>query len=67
MEANANIEATDVENWRSLHFATQGGHTDVAKKLIEAEATVDATQNKGLTALHLASFFVRVWQQRLCR
>jgi ankyrin repeat protein len=42
------------DGWTALMFAAQGGHTDVVKALLDANAEVDVQNKNGETALDLA-------------
>ena len=57
--ANNNI-GTDMDKWdifrkTSLHYAAEAGHADIAKKLIEAGATMNISDIKGMTPIMTAA------------
>ena len=53
-DAGANLEASDSEGYRPLHFAARSKSVELVSLLIQARVNVDATGNGGITALHLA-------------
>lgn len=56
IQAGANVEFQDNDGCSPLHVASQNGHTEIAKLLIEASAiNVESLTNEGLTPLHVAS------------
>ena len=48
-----------------LHLASLGGHTDLARMLVERGAEVSARYKDGRTALHLASLYGHVYVARM--
>ena len=54
-DAGANLEASDSERNRPLHYAAERGHLELVSLLVQARVNVDATGNHGATALHLAA------------
>ena len=57
-DAGANLEASDSERNRPLHYAAERGHLELVSLLVQARVNVDATGNHGATALHLAARFL---------
>ena len=53
-DAGANLEASDSEGYRPLHFAARSKSVELVSLLVQARVNVDATGNGGITALHLA-------------
>ena len=53
-DAGANLEASDSEGYRPLHFAARSKSVELVSLLVQARVNVDATGNGGVTALHLA-------------
>mmetsp|Transcript_7093 Transcript_7093/g.9608 ORF Transcript_7093/g.9608 Transcript_7093/m.9608 type:complete len:377 (+) Transcript_7093:70-1200(+) len=45
----------DIQQWRPLHFAVLNRHLDVVTLLLEYGAELDATNDVGWTALHIAA------------
>ena len=54
-DAGANLEASDSEGYRPLHFAARSKSVELVSLLVQARVNVDATGNGGVTALHLAA------------
>jgi ankyrin repeat protein len=54
-DAGANLEASDSERNRPLHYAAERGYLEFVSLLVQARVNVDATGNHGATALHLAA------------
>ena len=54
-DAGANLEASDSEGYRPLHFAARSKSVELVSLLVQARVNVDATGNGGITALHLAA------------
>ena len=54
-DAGANLEASDSEGYRPLHFAARSKSVELVSLLVQARVNVDATTNHGVTALHLAA------------
>ena len=55
LEQGANANAKDDDSEASpLIWASEGGHRDIVHLLCERDADINATDNRGLTALHLA-------------
>ena len=57
-DAGANLEASDSEGNRPLHYAAERGCLELVSLLVQARVNVDATGNHGATALHLAARFL---------
>ncbi|CAG8138928.1 unnamed protein product [Penicillium salamii] len=55
LDAGANVNTLDHDDWMPLHFASAGGYTDLAKLLLEAGAETNPLAKGGLTPLKLAS------------
>ena len=53
-DAGANLEASDSEGYRPLHFAARSKSVELVSLLVQARVNVNATGNGGVTALHLA-------------
>ena len=53
-DAGANLEASDSEGYRPLHFAARSKSVELVSLLVQARVNVDAAGNSGVTALHLA-------------
>ena len=53
-DAGANLEASDSEGYRPLHFAARSKSVELVSLLVQARVNVNATGNGGITALHLA-------------
>ena len=49
--------------WFQLHKACYNGYRDVAKVLLQKDATVDVQTNSGWTPLHVAAKFSKVRAQ----
>jgi ankyrin repeat protein len=43
-------------NWTALHFASDNGHTECVRSLLDRGAMIDAQTEYGWTALHLACY-----------
>ena len=54
-DAGANLEASDSEGYRPLHFAARSKSVELVSLLVQARVNVDATGNHGVTALHLVA------------
>ena len=54
-DAGANLEASDSEGYRPLHFAARSKSVELVSLLVQARVNVDATLETGATALHLAA------------
>jgi ankyrin repeat protein len=52
--AFADVNATGIDNWTSLHFAARAGHLPVVNYLLKQGAALDAVTKSKWTALHLA-------------
>lgn len=50
-----NPNAPDKDGWHPFHFACRNNTADIVKLFIEKPVTVEAANNKGDTALHLAA------------
>lgn len=57
LENNANVYERDINGHTSLHLACEEGHSEIVNLLLKykIEKTVDLVDNKGRTALYLAS------------
>jgi ankyrin repeat protein len=51
IEAGADINTKDTDNWRPIHFASQNASSSIVKLLVEQGAEVDAEDNNGKTPL----------------
>ena len=54
-DAGANLEASDSEGYRPLHFAARSKSVELVSLLVQARVNVDAATNDGSTALHFAA------------
>ena len=54
-DAGANLEASDSEGYRPLHFAARSKSVELVSLLVQARVNVNATGNGGITALHLVA------------
>ena len=57
-DAGANLEASDFQRYRPLHYAAEKASVELVSLLVQARVNVDATGNHGATALHLAARFL---------
>jgi ankyrin repeat protein len=44
---------TTNDGWTALHLALKNGHVDIARLLLEQNASIDLVNTHGSTALHL--------------
>jgi ankyrin repeat protein len=51
---HADINIHTADKWIPIHFAARDGHVNIIKKLLENGSQIDAAQEYGYTALHLA-------------
>lgn len=56
LDAGANVDAKDVQEYTSLHEASIRGHENMVALLLRAGAHINARIYRGNTALHLASW-----------
>ena len=68
-----NPKAHAMDDMSALHFATQNGHTEVARMLITAGIPVNGKTRKHVTPLHLAcqkgafhTLYLLIWKPSTC-
>lgn len=61
LEADADLEATYLQGWTSLHFATESGYEPMINALLSARSDLEKNNFYQSTALQL------VWRERRFR